>query len=212
MSGFDFNKIKDFDKHIALSTPNYEWLIEQVIKFSQYFIDKRTNVYDLGCSTGTLLKRLSKIDSVNYIGLDNSNLLPESDEYCDFIKVDLATYDDFNNCSFATSIFTLQFLARNERKKLIEKVANALNRYGAFIVCEKTYSSNSTMQDITNSMYYEFKEKNFNGIEILKKERELRYNLKMLNLNDILDELKIIGQPEIFWRSFNFVGCIVIKS
>ena len=211
MNKFDFNKIKDFDKHIDLSIPNYGWLNDQIVNFSQYFIERFTNVYDIGCSTGKLLKRLQTTLDVDYYGIDNSTLLPKANGVINFIKEDLRQYNGYLNASFITSIFTLQFMERAERKKLIKKIEAGLNKYGAFIICEKTYSNSPMMQDIINSMYYKFKENSFSSQEILKKERELRYNLKMLKLDDILNELRVIGEPEIFWRSFNFVGCIVVK-
>jgi tRNA (cmo5U34)-methyltransferase len=211
-NGFDFNKIKDFDRHIHLSIPNYDSLIEQINGFAKYFVDEYSTVYDLGCSTGKFLKSLDKRENVHYIGIDNSTLLPASDNYIDFVKADLRDYEFNEKASFITSIFTLQFLPREERTMLLNKVKDILLDYGAFIVCEKTYSANPIMEDITTSLYYEFKQTNFSAKEILNKERELRYNMKRLTLKDILNELRFIGEPEIFWRSFNFVGVIVIKA
>ena len=96
MSKFDFNKIEDFDEHINLSIPNYEGLINQIVKFSDYFVDEHTNVYDLGCSTGKMFKMLELIDSANYIGVDNSKLLPDESfvDNVSFVDADLLKYND----------------------------------------------------------------------------------------------------------------------
>jgi hypothetical protein len=68
------------------------------------------------------------------------------------------------------------------------------------------------MQDITNSLYYKFKEENFEVSEILQKERQLRRSVKLNTLDEIKTELKCIGDVEVFWRSYNFAGLIVIKK
>lgn len=210
MEKFDFNKIEDFDKHINLSIPNYDWLMNQILTYSQYFIQEGTRVIDLGCSTGNLLMQMPRFKDVEYIGVDNSNLLPVND-YIKFVKEDLGSFDNYKNSMFITSVFTLQFLSNDVRRRVLGGVKEGLRKGGAFIVCEKTYSETPKLQDITNSMYYEFKENNFRVDEILLKERELRSSLRLKTLDEIIEELRLIGSVEIFWRSFNFVGFIVIK-
>lgn len=211
MNNFDFNKIKDFDRHINLSIPNYEWLTNEIVQFSQYFIEKDSNVYDLGCSTGKLIERMSEMNYAHYFGIDNSNLLPSSSTFVKYLNQDLSICD-LSNASFITSIFTLQFLSSFDRKNLINKVFSALNKGGAFVVCEKTYSKTSKLQDITNSKYYEFKEKNFTVKEILEKERQLRNSLRLKTFDELMQEMSYVGDVEVFWRCFNFVGFIVIKK
>lgn len=213
MSKFDFNKVKDFDKHIRLSIPNYDWLVNEIVQFSKYFIDENTNVYDIGCSTGTLIKRLAtSVSGANYIGVDNSNLIPKSDEIVTFMREDLRKFKAMSNASFITSIFTLQFLPRAERAGVIEKIADALNRGGGFIVCEKTYSKTARMQDIVNSKYYQFKERHFPAKDIIRKEQQLRENLRLQTLEELMKEFSKVGSVDIFWRSYNFVGFVVVKE
>ena len=209
---FDFNKIKDFDKHIDLSIPNYSLVANEVFQFGQYFIDNGTNVYDLGCSTGKLINRLADINKANYFGIDKSTLIPSgSMTEVNFIKDDLINVE-IKNASFITSLFTLQFLSPKDRSLVINKIYAGLNKGGALIVCEKTYSKTAKLQDITNSKYYEFKEANFTVKEILEKERQLRGSFRLKTLDELMAEMAYIGDAEIFWRCFNFVGFIVIKK
>ena len=56
---FDKNVPKKFDYHINKSVPFYQefaWLGE---KISDFYIKENSVVYDIGCSTGSFLKRLS---------------------------------------------------------------------------------------------------------------------------------------------------------
>lgn len=82
----------------------------------------------------------------------------------------------------------------------------------AFIVAEKTYCKSGRVQDIMNSAYYENKMKKFSGDEILKKERQLRQNLKYKEDWDFMKEVGTIGTIQEIWRSYNFVAYLCIKS
>ena len=49
----------NFDKHIKKSVPLYNWSHDITLKLSDFFLNEKTNIYDLGCSTGTFLKELA---------------------------------------------------------------------------------------------------------------------------------------------------------
>jgi tRNA (cmo5U34)-methyltransferase len=107
---FDFNTIQDFDAHILKSIPNYDVLINTILSMSEYFITKDTVIYDLGCSTGKLLKEIPYPNKK--IGYDNAELMPKNDSQVDFINVDLNSSFDVTNACVVYSIFTMQFLNR----------------------------------------------------------------------------------------------------
>ena len=48
MNKFSFDTIKDFDKHIKDSIPNYDLLFNGVVSLSQYFLDKSAIYYEMG--------------------------------------------------------------------------------------------------------------------------------------------------------------------
>jgi tRNA (cmo5U34)-methyltransferase len=71
---FSFDTIQDFDQHILQSIPNYDILWNMIHSMSSYFVVEDTTIYDLGCSTGKLLKSLPYENSK--VGIDLSiNLL-----------------------------------------------------------------------------------------------------------------------------------------
>ena len=49
---------KNFDSHISKSVPLYELGQDLISKISSFFLNNESNVYDLGCSTGTLIKKI----------------------------------------------------------------------------------------------------------------------------------------------------------
>lgn len=207
---FSFDTVKDFSTHINQSIPTYGFLLKQVSQLATYFIQKDTNVVDLGCSTGNVFKALPLVEGVRYIGIDNSeNLLPESKPPYEYRLEDLNRFG-MDQISLATSLFTLQFVPE-ARHNIYEILKLNLVEGGAFINCEKIYSESAKMQDITNSLYYEFKRGSFSTEEILQKEQDLREMARLKTLDEIMEDMRSIGTPEIFWKSYNFVGIIVLK-
>lgn len=219
---FSFDTVKDFDKHIDVSIPNYSFVAKQVGQLTEYFSEENTGVYDLGCSTGKWLLSLKAKPNVKYYGFDISrNLLPNPNQVkldrpdmdLEFQLQDITKLDwtKLKRPSVVVSLFTLQFLSLEHRKKIIRDVSDVLIPGGVFISCEKVYSENSKFQDITNSIYYEFKRQSFSGDEILSKEQDLRTMMRLQSVEQSVREMRIVGHVEMFWRSYNFVGLTAIK-
>lgn len=218
---FSFNSIQNFDNHILQSIPNYDLLFETIKILSDYFVRDNTNVYDIGCSTGKLLKSLDeKYDlNVKYIGLDeSSNLLPKESLSTKTIFLNRNLNDkskyDFDNASLIFSIFTLQFLNKEIRQPLVNKVYDSLIPGGAFIVAEKVFCNDAKMQDIFTSSYYDFKKKSFTEKQILDKEVDLRKILKPGNDKDLQTLLLDAGFTNftLFYKFLNFEAYLCVKD
>lgn len=217
---FSFDTIKNFDDHILQSIPNYDLLFKTVVALSDYFICPNTDVLDIGCSTGKLLKTLHEKNDIDckYIGFDISkNLLPDNtnDKKLTFNQLNL-NYDTINviNASLIFSIFTLQFLNFNVRQDILDRIYRGLNKGGAFIMAEKVYCETGKHQDIFNSTYYEFKKASFTEKQILDKEVDLRKILKPSNHDTNIDMLKTAGfnSVQVFYKFLNFEAYLCVKD
>lgn len=212
MKSFNFNEIENFDNHINLSIPNYDFLKNHIKFFIEAIQEDDTNVLDLGCSTGSLLIELDKKENINYYGYDISNLIPNiKSDNLKFIKEDLDKIDFPDNASVITSIFTLQFLPSNKRKNVLKKIYNSLNKGAYFIMCEKIYLEDKNLENLNNIIYYKYKRKNFSDTEILKKQEELANVMKLKTLKEIEEELSNFSNIECFWKSYGFCGIIAKK-
>ena len=211
MKQFSFDTIENFDEHINKSIPNYDILLKSINSISQYFISKDSRIYDLGCSTGKLLKSL---DNNNIkIGYDEALLMPKNHENVTFSKVDLNADFEVKDASVVYSIFTMQFLNIDSRQNYCETVYRGLKKGGAFILCEKIFQESGFLQEVLSFSHYDYKHKHFTSDEIISKERDLRYIMKPLSYNDNIELLKKAGFTKItqFWQSYNFIGLIAIK-
>lgn len=213
MSQFDFNKIDDFDDHINKSIPNYDLLIDSIKSMSEYFYVRSASIYDLGCSTGKLLKSLPF--ECNMYGYDYSNLLPTTNGKLnlEFRNVDLNGNFPISNACIVYSIFTMQFLDPLRRKAYLSRIYEGLISGGCLIIAEKIYQEHGMAQEVFSFSHYDFKLKQFKAEDILKKERDLRYNMKPLDDSTLTHLLKgaqfKIVSP--FWQMFNFKAYIAVK-
>ena len=228
MADFTFaHREEGFDEHIEKSIRGYSQLMDDVISLSRYFVENETNVVDIGCSTGKMTKalidyNLDHAETASYIGLEIADGFDEDlkkrkkelkwYEYVKFEKLDARTYE-YKNCSLITSIFTLQFMPKYDRKELLQNIYNGLNCGGAYIFAEKTICENALVQDMITFNYYDYKRKSFTTEDIMDKERTLRHMMKPNTWREIEDMLMEVGfgvvQP--FWRNHAFVGALAVK-
>ena len=208
MQKFDFNTIQDFDEHILKSIPNYDVLVSSIKSISEYFFVDGQSIYDLGCSTGKLLKSIN--GNYNKVGYDIASLLPNEDG---FYAQDLNGHFDLKNACVVYSIFTMQFLNPSSRLQYLKQIYDGLNKGGALIICEKVYQEHGKIQEIISFSHYDYKLNHFTSDEIIKKERDLRFIMKPCLNQELTNIIKEAGFTMVsdFWQMFNFKGIIAIK-
>lgn len=231
MADFTFaHREEGFDEHIENSIRGYGHLLEDIVSLSRYFVENDTNVYDLGCSTGKMTQRLIEANydhctDANWYGIEiadgfQEDLVKREDAIHKFDPNAWVYFEhedirdtEIHNASLVTSIFTLQFMPKRDRKKVIENIYHGLNCGGAFIFSEKTICENATFQDMLTFNYYDYKRKSFDTEDIMNKERTLRHMMKPNTWNELTDMIYNAGFKDVqpFWRNHMFVGAIAVK-
>ena len=213
-----------FDNHIDKSVRGYSHLWGDILSLSKYFVEDYTQVVDMGCSTGKLLKGMIEqnqkhIPHAQYTGIEIEedffgDYTHDEEKYhqLNYFRGDVREFD-FQNCSLVTSIFTLQFMSPKDRQEIINKIHSGLNTGGAFIFSEKTYSCNPRVQDMMTFMFYDYKRKHFTDKEILDKEVQLRHMMKPNTKTELYKMVQDAGfEIHTFWQNFNFVGIVALKK
>ena len=82
---FSFSNVsKNFDENIHKSIRGYDQLRNDILRLSKYFVLSESNVFDLSCSQGTMIKRIRDANKqaidTNYYGID---LNPSFSSYYD---------------------------------------------------------------------------------------------------------------------------------
>lgn len=216
--------VKNFEEHIDQSIPYYKSTHDIFARFSDFFVKKGSIVCDLGCSTGTFLRKIQKRHqdkSIKYIGYDNQKKMIQ------FAKKKLTKkhtnikflYKDINKIKFPkssliSSFYTIQFVDTSIRQNLINKIYSNLTWGGAFFFIEKVRGPDARFQDMLNQFYHEFKLDNgFSYEEVLNKTISLKGILEPFSSNGNLSLLKRAGFKDIMtimrWGCFE--GIIAIK-
>jgi tRNA (cmo5U34)-methyltransferase len=213
---FSFDTVEQFDDHIDLSIPTYSNLRDAILRMATYFVKSDSIVYDLGCSTGLTLAKLSELvpGSVRLVGIDTSdNLLGKAGSgRVEFQRVDLTSPRlVLAPCDLVLSVFTLQFLPVADRAELVRKVYDALEPGGAFIISEKTYIDDGFIQDVFTFGYYDMKLKNFTAEQILDKQMSLRRIMRPQTEAENLQLLTPFSRVYPFWQYLQFRAWLCIK-
>jgi len=220
---FDEGVSENFDSHISKSVPLYGDGHDLICDLSDFFLKSGSVCYDIGCSTGTLLRKLSAFTNkknIKFVGIEEitemsnkaiSNTIDNPD--VEIINDDVSKFN-FEKSDLIVSYYTLQFIHPKIRQNIIDKIYESLNWGGAFIMFEKVRSNDARFQDIMTSLYYEYKLKQgYSPEEIFSKTRSLKGVLEPFSSNANVDSLKRAGFIDIItvMKYISFQGFLAIK-
>ena len=220
---FDAEVAAVFDDMLERSVPFYK----ESQKITQFFALKHLEngglLYDLGCSTATLLLNIHrKLDvDARLVGLDNSEaMLEQAQKKCEAFgaKIEVENADileyNYEEANVFISNYTLQFIRPLVREQLVEKIAKSLKKEAVFIFSEKVISHHSKLNKDLIECYYDFKkEQGYSEYEIMQKREALENvlvpfseeeNIKMALNNGF-------SHCEVVFRWANFATFIAVK-
>ncbi len=215
-----------FDDMLNRSVPFYQEIQRMIVELALDFVADGTNIYDLGCSTGTTLLNLKRSigDRAKFIGVDYSeDMLAKcrkklaennfSGEY-ELICADLNNGVHIENASVIVMVLTLQFIRPLYREKLIGSVLRGLNDNGCLIVVEKVLGEDSLFNRLFIRYYYDFKKRNgYSDLEIAQKRESLENVLipyKLLENRELLLK-QGFRYCDVFFKWYNFCGMVAVK-
>ena len=205
---FKFNELPDFDKHIANSNPNYNGLIELVHGVAKDYVQQGSTVYDIGCSSGSLLNSLRCYGAKLY-GVDVVDIRKHED--FDFIMssgTDALKSADTIDVIF--SIFTAQFMGLG-RSAYFDELTRHINDGAVCFFAEKVILDDNKLNSVVQKNLLAHKRKSFTDTEILDKEEALSgvmHPLTNSQLNTAF--LDNVDATEV-WQSYNF-KCYFLQS
>lgn len=199
---FDFSSVEDFEKHIQLSIPNYSGLCDVFRAFVAENSHQYGSVIDIGCSSGSFVGSLKRIDNVRYIGCDILDI--RTNKSFEFHKMDASEFlCGINSADVIISMFTLQFLGRHKRKDVLNEVSRLVSCGAVFLVAEKVFMP-SNIESVLKKEHIQQKRKNFTDTEILNKEYDLFGSMHCETNERFALELEKIGVAVPVWQSYNF--------
>ncbi|MGH7382963.1 MAG: carboxy-S-adenosyl-L-methionine synthase CmoA [Candidatus Methylomirabilales bacterium] len=223
---FDGKVVSVFDDMLDRSVPFYQEIQRMICEMANDFAVSGTQIYDLGCSTGTTLLNLNRWigDRVKFIGIDNSEEMLNrcrqklaehhfQGEY-DLICTDLNRGLKIENASVVIMALTLQFIRPLYRETLIGDLLRGLINNGCLILIEKVLGEDSLFNRLFIKYYYDLKKRNgYSELEIAQKREALENVLIPYRLLENRDLLLKAGfrYCDVFFKWYNFCGMVAVK-
>lgn len=223
---FDERVASVFPDMIRRSVPGYGEIIALLGLFAEQYAQEGSTLYDLGCSLGAAtlsLRRRIQAANCHIIAVDSSDAMVERCR--ENIGHDLATTPvevvcsdirevAIENASVVVLNFTLQFLPREERLALLQKIHAGMLPGGVLLLSEKLRFSSDESQQFQEQLHLAFKRANgYSELEISQKRAALEEVLIPDTLEQHQARLREAGfaQFEVWFQAFNFASLAAIK-
>lgn len=233
----EINKVSDFkfsakvagvfDDMVNRSVPFYGEMQRMTAELAADFVQPGTDVYDLGCSTGTTMIGMNTLipTDIRFIGVDDAvQMLEKCDTKLkeagferpyDLRVADLNINVEISNASVVVLCLTLQFVRPIFREKLVKTILNGLVPGGVLILVEKILAEDSIFNREFIKYYYNHKRRNhYSELEISQKREALENVLIPYKLSENIHMLRDAGfaHCEVFFKWYNFAGLIAVKK
>lgn len=221
---FGGNVADTFVTHAERSIPLYHQGHALICRLSDFFMLPGSVGYELGTSTGQLIKHLAEHNAhkegVRWIGVDRERgMLDKAREHTrgidniEFVCEELATVN-LDKSSMIASYYTMQFVPPRLRQDVFNKIYESLEWGGALVMFEKVRGPDARFQDILSALYNDFKvDNNFNADEIINKSASLRGVMEPFSTQGNIELLNRAGFKDIVtvFKYICFEGFIAIK-
>jgi tRNA (cmo5U34)-methyltransferase len=224
---FGANVANVFDDMVNRSVPFYGEIQRMMAELAADHAKEGTDVYDLGCSTGTTMIGMDTMvqQNIRFVGIDDSQEMLDkcklklleigfSRDY-ELRCADLSDDIKISNASVVVLCLTLQFVRPIYREQLLKSIYNGLNPGGALILVEKILAEESTFNRDFIKYYYNYKRRNnYSEMEISQKREALENVLIPYKLSEDITLLRDRGfaHCEVFFKWYNFAGIIAVKK
>lgn len=215
-----------FDDMVDRSVPFYAELQRMIGELAQDFAVPGSNIYDLGCSTGTTLIHLDRAVTadVNLVGIDASRYMLDRahQKLCEAALghswelrcCNLEEEPELSRASVVVMNLTLQFVRPLNRDALIQTIAEGTLNGGCLLLVEKVLEQNPALNRLFIRHHYEYKMRNgYSEMEIAQKREALENVLIPYQVDENRALLMRNGfkSCDVFFRWYNFCGMIAVK-
>ncbi len=215
-----------FDDMLGRSVPFYGEMQRMIAEMAADFAVEGTNIYDLGCSTGTTMLSLDTRvpKGIKFIGIDNSEEMLKRcrqkltkfgfEREHELLCADLNNGIEIANASMVVMVLTLQFIRPLHRDRLISSILGGLNENGCLILVEKVLGEDSLFNRLFIKYYYDLKKRHgYSELEIAQKREALENVLIPYKLLENRELLMRVGfrHVDVFFKWYNFCGIVAVK-
>ena len=227
-SSFSFNQevAEVFPDMLERSIPGYRTTIDSIRFLASKYSKRGTNCYDLGCSLGASSIALGE-GAVNndckIIAIDKSSFMTK--RFSEIIKqekldLNIQIFNEdvldtkITNASIVIMNFTLQFIRKQDRQYLLDKIYNGLNDGGLLLLSEKIIEGDKNINKLLIDLHENFKLENlYTREEIENKKESIKNVLVEDDIETHQSRLSKSGFTKfgIWLQHFNFASFLALK-
>jgi len=225
---FVFNQavVDVFNNMISRSVPGYAAIEKMSGVLAGKYIQPNTACYDLGCSLGTTIQSMLEhieVTPVTIHGIDNSEAMVRECkkrlkrlQHHANLNITCSSIEDVivQNASMVVLNFSLQFVARDKRDAVLQKVCDGLVSNGICIVSEKVHFPSGDEEQLQQDLHHSFKRlQGYSDMEISQKRTALENVLITDTIDEHVRRFNDAGFRHVYkwFQCFNFVSFIGIK-
>lgn len=225
---FDERVVRVFPDMINRSVPGYATIVPVIGMLARRYAQAGTRLYDLGCSLGAVslaMRGAVKAKDIEIVAVDSSAAM------IDGLKARLeggtepgwptvrVVHGDIletpiENASVAVLNFTLQFVARDRRAGLLNRIAAGLVPGGILVLSEKIRFEDPAEQELLSEWHHDFKRaQGYSELEISRKRDALEKVLIPDSLAQHRSRLEAAGFSPVhtWYQGFNFVSLVAFR-
>jgi tRNA (cmo5U34)-methyltransferase len=227
-SGFRFDEqvVRVFPDMIARSVPGYELVVPMIGMLARRYAQPDSQIYDLGCSLGAASLAMSlavRASGTRIIAVDNSEAMvvrcrSKLDEICGAVPIDVRLQNmletPIEDASVVVLNFTLQFLDRDQRQSLINRISAGMRTGGVLIVSEKICFEDDLEQADQTAWHHDFKRsQGYSELEIAQKRNALEDVLRPETEISHFERMHKAGFVRYYrwFQCFNFASYVAFK-
>ena len=211
---------------IQRSVPGYAEILKNTAKFAEKFVSDNSHCYDLGCSLGASSLAMStgiSAANVKIIGVDNSQAMLDRcrhhiENFKHSTQIELHSGDilkfPIENASMVVLNFTLQFIAPQERKALLQKIYQGMLPGGLLLLSDKVCFADERVNSLMSDLHHQYKRENgYSELEISQKRSLLENVLVPDTLEHHISRLSELGfsRSSCWFQQYNFVSIFAVK-
>ena len=227
-SSFSFNQevAEVFPDMLERSIPGYRTTIDSIRFLASKYSKRGTNCYDLGCSLGASSIALGEGAGNNdckIIAIDKSSFMTK--RFSEIIKqekldLNIQIFNEdvldtkITNASIVIMNFTLQFIRKQDRQFLLDKIYNGLNDGGLLLLSEKIIEGDKNINKLLIDLHENFKLENlYTREEIENKKESIKNVLVEDDIETHQSRLSKSGFTKfgIWLQHFNFASFLALK-
>ena len=223
---FDDSVARVFPDMIKRSVPGYSTIVSMTGVLAGKYAMADSALYDLGCSLGAstlAIRQHIQQPDCRIISVDNSTAMLErcqsiiaTDTHETPVTLTCTDVQDvvITNASVVVLNFTLQFIPRELRDRVINGIYDGLLPGGVMVLSEKVTFEDPHLDELNIELHHQFKRANgYSELEVARKRSALETILLPETLNRHRQRIASAGfsSCDVWFQCFNFASLIALK-